>query len=243
VRPDQLIVALDVEDFSQVKKIVSQLSPPVCFYKVGLRLFTREGPAVVEWLKQQNCKIFLDLKLHDIPNTVAQAVESAAALEVDFLTLHALGGLEMMRAAAQVKKRPKLFAVTVLTSHDDLKPLGISDPIPQEVDRLAGLAQQAGVEGLVCSPHEVKNLKQKWKSTFEFITPGIRLDSETKKDYSEHSEREGVGATRAPVKDDQKRVATPEQALSDGSDYLVIGRPVLQAPDPRSVAQKILAAQ
>lgn len=230
MKRDQLIVALDVESLAQVKKIVRALSPSVVFYKVGLRLFTREGPEVVRWLKKRKLKVFLDLKFHDIPNTVAQAVESATQLGVDLMTVHALGGQEMMsvavKAARQTAKKlkkpiPKIFAVTVLTSTDDLTPIGISSSIPKQVLRLAKMAQSAQVDGIVCSPNEVKDIKRHLRSSLRFLTPGIRLEEDTQKD-------------------DQKRVATPDQALKNGADYIVVGRPILLSPHPQRVVQKIL---
>src|SRR4030095_4696637 len=169
VKRDKFIVALDVEDFGAAQKIVKKLGPSVTFYKVGLGLFTREGPRVIQWLKKKGLKVFLDLKFHDIPNTVSQAVQAAVAWDVDILTLHASGGLEMMRAAVLAagstarklkKKRPKIFAVTVLTSHSDLKPLGIPSPIPRQASRLVGLAKKAKVDGVVCSPLEIKVVRK-----------------------------------------------------------------------------------
>jgi len=229
VKREALIVALDVEDLQKVRQIVRSLSPSVRFYKVGLRLFTREGPEVVRWLKRKGFKVFLDLKFHDIPNTVGQAVESACRLGVDFLTVHALGGEEMMRAAMESaraaskklkKTQPKIFAVTLLTSHHRLAPLGIPGSVKNGVLRLAELARKSGVDGLVCSPEEVRELKKRYGKSLRLITPGIRLDSQGK--------------------DDQKRTATPKLALSLGSDYLVVGRPILKALHPREVAENFL---
>ena len=229
MKREALIVALDVEDLQAVRRIVRRLSPSVQFYKVGLRLFTREGPRVVRWLKRKGLKVFLDLKFHDIPNTVSQAVESACRLGVDFMTVHALGGEEMMKGAVESARRaskkwkkspPKIFAVTILTSQNDLLPLGIAGSVKNGVLRLARLARKAGVNGLVCSPEEVKELKKRYRKAFRFITPGIRLNSQNR--------------------DDQKRTATPEQALSRGADYLVVGRPILNASRPREVAENIL---
>ena len=228
VKRDRLIVALDVEDFRAVRRIVKELSSSVSFYKVGLSLFTREGPLVVQWLKKRGLRVFLDLKFHDIPNTVFQAVQSAVALGVDILTLHASGGLEMMEAAVQAanqsarrlkKRRPKIFAVTVLTSHSNLGPLGISASIPSHALRLVNLAKRAGVDGVVCSPLEIRSIKRRGKGLL-VLTPGIRLP--------------GGG------QHDQKRVSTPAQALKDGADYLVIGRPVYQSSRPREVVKEIL---
>jgi orotidine-5'-phosphate decarboxylase len=229
MKHDSLIVALDVENFSKARRLVQKLGSEVSFYKVGLRLFIREGPEIVRWLKKKGFKVFLDLKLHDIPNTVAQAVESATRLGVDFITLHASGGAEMMAAGVQAakrsarvnkKNRPKIFAVTVLTSLKNLSPIGISRSVSQQVLKLAKLAQQSGVDGIVCSPQEIRPLKKLFKSSLKILTPGIRLDSNSS--------------------DDQKRTATPTQAFADGADYIVVGRPILLAADPKKVVQKIL---
>ncbi|MBL7685852.1 MAG: orotidine-5'-phosphate decarboxylase [Deltaproteobacteria bacterium] len=229
VKPNQLIVALDVEDRAAAEKIIKKISPPVTFYKVGMRLFTKEGPDFIRWLKRRKLKVFLDLKFYDIPNTVAQAVESATSLGVDLLTLHASGGSEMMKAAvkaAQVaskrtrKKAPLIFAVTVLTSMDRLDFLGIQKTIPDQVLHLAKLAADSKVDGVVCSPQELRMLKKKFQKRLLLLTPGIRFDSQNN--------------------DDQKRIATPTQALKDGADYLVIGRPVLQAEKPLEVIRSIL---
>lgn len=231
MRPDQLIVALDVENLEKARKVVSALGDSVCFYKVGLRLFTREGPRVVQWLKKRGYKVFLDLKLHDIPNTVAQAVEAATFWGVDFLTLHASGGEEMIAAAARSarvsarrfkKPRPKIFAVSILTSLKKLSPLGIKGNLSGQVLRLAGLAKKAGVDGIVCSPHEIRLIRKRIGQSLKILTPGIRLG--------------GEGS------DDQKRIATPQQALRDGADYLVIGRPILKASRPKKLVQTILSS-
>ena len=180
-------------------------------------------------MKKKNKKVFLDLKFHDIPNTVAQAVESATALGVDLLTIHASGGPEMMREAVKAatlsakklrKKRPQIFAVTVLTSIDDLSYLGIHRKVSEQVLNFAKLAAQAKVDGVVCSPEEIRFLKKKFGKKLKLLSPGIRLE--------DHS------------KDDQKRIATPVQALKDGADYLVVGRPILQAQNPRLVVKSIL---
>jgi orotidine-5'-phosphate decarboxylase len=228
LRRDHFIFALDVENFHKVQEIVKKLGESVSFYKVGLRLFTREGPPVVQWLKKRGLKVFLDLKFHDIPNTVSQAVESAVALGVDFMTVHGMGGLEMMEAAVRAarlsarrfkKKRPKIFAVTVLTSLTHLRPLGISSSIPRQVLRLADLAKRSGVDGIVCSPLEVKKVKKRVGRSLLILTPGVRLEKGS---------------------DDQKRTATPAEAIQDGADYIVMGRPILKAPHPQELIRQIL---
>lgn len=231
MKRDQLIVALDVENLAAAKKMVGKLGSAISFYKVGLRLFIKEGPPMIRWLKQKKCKIFLDLKLHDIPNTVAQSIESIQSLGVDFVTIHASGGVEMMQAAVEsarksarrLKKKPvKILAVTVLTSMNSLKPFGISSSISDQVVRLAGLAKQSHVDGIVCSPLEIKRVRKKIGNSLKIVTPGIRLVDES-----------------LIQSEDQKRVATPESALRDGADYLVVGRPILCSHEPKKVVQKI----
>ncbi|MBF0493009.1 MAG: orotidine-5'-phosphate decarboxylase [Deltaproteobacteria bacterium] len=208
-----LIVALDVENAKLAKAWVKRLSPEVVFYKVGLRLFIQEGPSFIKWLKGQGLKVFLDLKLHDIPNTVAQAVESALKLQVDLLSVHALGGEEMMRAAVKAaQKKTQIFAVTVLTSCSEIKSIGVKDSIRQQVQRLTALAAQAKVNGIICSPQEIKWVKEIVEKRQKILTPGIRPE----------------GANLH----DQKRVASPRQALKEGANYLVMGRPILEAEDP-----------
>ena len=230
MRRDRLIVALDVADLGKVQEIVQRLGKSVSFYKVGLRLFTREGPRVVQWLKKKGLKVFLDLKFHDIPNTVSQAVESAVALGVDFMTVHGMGGLEMMEAAVNSarlsarrfkQKKPKIFAVTVLTSLARLQPLGISSSIPQQVLRIADLAKRSGADGIVCSPLEVTKVRKRVGKSLLILTPGVRIEEERSTD-------------------DQKRTATPSQAIRDGSDYIVLGRPILKASDPQKLVRRIL---
>lgn len=228
MKRDQLIVALDVADAKSAQKIVHRLGKEVLFYKVGMRLFTQEGPHFISWLKKKNKKVFLDLKFHDIPNTVAQAVESATKLGVDLLTVHAAGGAEMLQAAAKAaresskklkKKRPKIFAVTVLTSIDDLSFMGIQKKISDQVLNLAKLSSEAGIDGVVCSPEEIRMIKKKFGKKLKVLSPGIRFGQNSK--------------------DDQKRIATPQKALADGADYLVMGRPVLLAENPKGLVQQI----
>lgn len=228
MKRDQLIVALDVADAKSAKKIVYRLGKEVLFYKVGMRLFTQEGPHFISWLKKKNKKVFLDLKFHDIPNTVAQAIESATKLGVDLLTVHAAGGAEMLQAAAKAaresskkfkQKRPKIFAVTVLTSIDDLSFMGIHKKVSDQVLNLAKLSSQAGIDGVVCSPEEIRMIKKKFGKKLKVLSPGIRFGQNSK--------------------DDQKRIATPQKALADGADYLVMGRPVLLAENPKGLVQQI----
>ncbi len=228
VREDPLIVALDLSSAREAEKLIQQLGASVLFYKVGLRLFTQEGPDFIRYLKSKKKKVFLDLKFHDIPNTVAGAVESATGLGVDLLTVHALGGLEMMQAAVKSaretakrlkKSIPEIFAVTILTSHSEISELGIKGSISKEVLRLAELAEKAKVSGLVCSPEEVKFLRKNGLNTLKILTPGIRLPEDK------------AG--------DQKRIATPAAALKAGANYLVVGRPVYEHSRPAEAVQKI----
>ena len=223
------IVALDVGRADEALALVERLGDAADFVKVGLQLFTAAGPQVVHELRARGCRIFLDLKLHDIPNTVARAVESAAELGVDLLTLHASGGAEMMsaaRAAAGVVggTGPALFAVTVLTSLDAAglaRAWGRAElQLSAEVERLAELAADAGMDGVVASVHEIAPLRARLADRLAILTPGIRF----------------AGSGR----DDQTRVATPAQAAALGADYLVIGRAVTAAPDPRAAFARVL---
>ncbi|HEX5035524.1 MAG TPA: orotidine-5'-phosphate decarboxylase [bacterium] len=224
-----LIVALDVETMRDVEGVLKKLGPTVDFYKVGLKLFTHYGPDSVKWLRRKRKRIFLDLKLHDIPNTVAEACREAVRLKVDMLTLHASGGSEMMRTAAAAAKEeakkakaelPYLMAVTVLTSMDSLGELGLDVTPAEQVGRLARLAHQSGMAGVICSPQEIRLIRGETPRSFKVVTPGVRP----------------AGAERG----DQKRVKTPEEAFADGADAVVVGRPILQAKDPRRVAAGIL---
>ena len=214
----KIIVALDFADASSALALVSQLDPALCRLKVGKELFTASGPQLVEKLVVKNYDVFLDLKFHDIPNTVAKACEAASKLGVWMLNVHASGGLEMMQAAkqgvARSGEKPLLIAVTVLTSsnQDMLKSIGVNADMQQQVLRLAMLTHQAGLDGVVCSALEVSMLRSDLPHDFCLVTPGIRPLS------INH--------------DDQTRVVTPLDAIKLGSDYLVIGRPITQAADP-----------
>ncbi len=223
----RIIVALDYPGLEPVKTLVSRLDPQLCKLKVGKQLFTSAGPEAVRYLTGLGFQVFLDLKFHDIPNTVARACEAAAALGVWMLNVHALGGGPMLRAAREAvgsgQGRPLLVAVTVLTSHDQagLEQIGLHGSVDSNVDRLARLAFDAGLDGVVCSAQEARRLRQATAQDFVLVTPGIRpLQADS---------------------DDQKRVVTPEQAVRNGSDYLVIGRPVTRAQDPVAVLQAINA--
>lgn len=219
-----IIVALDYPSEKETMQLVGQLEPSLCRLKVGKELFTRCGPSLVKQLVDKNFDVFLDLKYHDIPNTVAKACAAAADLGVWMLNVHALGGEKMMAAAKKelsATDAPLLIAVTWLTSsgQTELDALGL-DTTPQAmVSRLAAMTDNAGLDGVVCSAQEAPILRQERGDDFLLITPGIRLaDSK---------------------QDDQCRVVTPEKAIADGSSYLVIGRPITQAEDPCKVLRTI----
>lgn len=214
----KIIVALDYQDKSSALKLVRQLDPSLCKLKVGKELFTAAGPQFIEALTRLNFGVFLDLKFHDIPNTVAKACLAASDLGVWMLNVHASGGLEMMQAAQQAvqqsQAKPLLIAVTVLTSmsQEHLNKIGIKTDLATQVMNLAALSQQAGLDGVVCSALETKMLREKLGANFCLVTPGIRP---------------------AHIKqDDQCRVSTPADALKNGASYLVIGRPITQAENP-----------
>ena len=214
----RVIVALDFAEAAQALALVERLDPAQCRLKVGKELFTRSGPALVEALQGKGFDVFLDLKFHDIPNTVAKACKAAAELGVWMVNVHALGGKKMMEAAreaiASATHRPRLIAVTVLTSMGDadLAEIGLQGNPEDNVRRLARLAESAGLDGVVCSPREVDMLRNTLGADFQLVTPGVRP----------------AGAAL----NDQTRVATPEDAIRMGSSYLVIGRPITQASDP-----------
>jgi orotidine-5'-phosphate decarboxylase len=222
----RIIVALDFPDQASVLSLVDQLDPSLCRLKVGKELFTRCGPELVRILVNKGFDIFLDLKFHDIPNTVASACRAAADLGVWMLNVHALGGPSMMEAARHAlsaEDAPLLIAVTLLTSSGprELEALGIEQTPAEMVQRLAGLAAQADLDGVVCSAQEARLLSQQRGNDFILVTPGIRL----------------AGA----VADDQTRVMTPIQAIAEGAHYLVIGRPVTQAADPILTLRTIIS--
>lgn len=222
---DRLIVALDVKSSAAAARLVEQLGDAVSFYKVGAELFTLAGPDIVKELKQAGKRVFLDLKFHDIPNTVARAVQAAVTLEVDLLTLHASGGGKMMRAAreAVAESDTRLLAVTLLTSFgvDDTEQVWGKEinSLREEVSRLAQLAAETGAHGVVAAALEAETLKRRHGADFLVVTPGIRP----------------AGAERG----DQVRTSTPAEALRAGADYLVIGRPVTEAADPGAVVAQM----
>jgi orotidine-5'-phosphate decarboxylase len=225
----RIIVALDYPDAAAARQFVAQVRPELCRLKVGKELFVAAGPAFVQELVGQGYDVFLDLKFHDIPNTVAHACKAAARLGVWMMNVHAAGGPRMLSAAREAleasKQRPLLIAVTVLTSMgaDELKAIGVEADAEQQVLRLAGLTHTAGLDGVVCSAQEAPQLRSSLGPEFLLVTPGIRPAGSE------------VG--------DQTRILTPAQALQAGSDYLVIGRPITQAADPlaalESIAQEI----
>ncbi|MFH0985539.1 MAG: orotidine-5'-phosphate decarboxylase, partial [Candidatus Omnitrophota bacterium] len=230
---DRLIVALDAPTLKVAEQWLSELKGVVSFYKVGLELFTAHGWKAVNMVKNYGGRVFLDLKLHDIPNTVSRTLAAVCEHEVDIVNVHALGGFEMMKMAREAVekyssgcvKKPKLIAVTVLTSHDQKslsRDLRVRGSVKEEVLHLAGLAKKAGLDGIVCSPEETAWVRKKFKQDFLIVTPGIRP----------------TGADKG----DQKRIFTPEKALKAGSDHIVVGRPITQAPDPKEAALRILAA-
>lgn len=213
----EIILALDVGDRGAASVMLDRVSGHVTWVKIGLQLFTREGPSIVEAIAARGFRIFLDLKLHDIPNTVGSAVRSLSSLPVELLTLHSSGGGEMLRAAVGARNDSgsamRLLAVTVLTSMDDagLAEIGMAGPAGAAVKRLAGVALGAGVDGLVCSPLELRDLRSSFGPDPVLVTPGVRPASASR--------------------DEQKRVMTPSAAVAAGASFLVIGRPILQAPD------------
>jgi len=228
---ERIIFALDVEHFSEAQRWVSILKDRIGMFKVGKQLFTHAGPKVVDMIRKKNQKVFLDLKFHDIPNTVAKAGEEATKLEVSMFNLHALGGFEMMKKTVEASRatakslgipKPLILAVTILTSMDEdvIKEVGIQGPILDGVGRLAFLSMKAGVDGVVASPKEIGIIRELCGEKFLIVTPGIRLPSEKK--------------------DDQKRTLSPKEAISAGADYLVIGRPIKEAKDPLEAVQKII---
>lgn len=221
-----IIVAVDSPTLAEATTLAARLSPDACRLKVGKELFTACGPAVVEGLQQRGFEVFLDLKFHDIPNTVASACKVAAQLGVWMVDIHVSGGPAMMEAARRavdsVSRPPLLVGITVLTSlgEDDLPRIGLAGPVPQAVERLARLAHDCGLDGVVCSAAEARQLRSALGPSFQLVTPGIR--------------------PAGSAAQDQVRVVTPADALRDGSSYLVIGRPITQAADPRQALQSIL---
>jgi orotidine-5'-phosphate decarboxylase len=225
-----IIAALDVPTAEQALKLARDVAPAVGAFKIGSELFTAAGPDIVKQVRDTGASVFLDLKFHDIPNTVAKAVASAVRLDVQMLTLHTSGGSEMMRAAEESAQKtalqsgrnaPLVLGVTVLTSHDTntLTETGCEANMGKQVERLAQLAVRAGLRGLVCSPLEIVQLRQLLPEAVQLVAPGIR--------------------TGAEKSDDQKRTLTPKEAITAGANWLVIGRPIYAADEPRAAAEKI----
>jgi orotidine-5'-phosphate decarboxylase len=228
-----IIAALDVATPEEALQLAQQLTPVVRAFKVGSELFTSAGPEIVRQLRSTGASVFLDLKFHDIPNTVTKAVAAATRLDVQMLTIHAGGGASMMRAAVASADEagrysgrvpPLVLAVTVLTSMDQqsLSELGGETNVGRQVERLARLAIQAGLRGLVCSPLEIVALRQLLPADIVLVTPGIRTGSEKA--------------------DDQRRTLTPNEAIQAGANWLVIGRPIYAAANPRAAAEEILSS-
>lgn len=229
---DQLIVALDVDSSTRAIELADSLRDVVGAFKIGSRLFTLEGPSIVRRLTERGDRVFLDLKFHDIPNTVAQAVEAATSLGVWMLNVHAAGGRRMMTAAVDAAHQtaarqnlhpPFVIAVTVLTSMnaDALAETGIDGPVLDHVVRLARLTQDAGLDGVVASAQETALIRKACGKNFAIVTPGIR-DQAT------------------AVKDDQERTMTAPEAIAAGASYIVVGRPIIAASDPRVAAERLL---
>lgn len=229
---DRLVIALDVDSDTEALDIVASLKDVAGLFKVGHQLFTAYGPGIVRRIIAQGCRVFLDLKYHDIPNTAAKASAEAVKLGVSIFNVHALGGLDMMKAAVEAATEtaakqglpvPIMLAVTVLTSMDEKslrRELKITRSLPREVSHLARLAQRAGMHGVVASPQEIRMLRRAIRGAFVILTPGVRPD--------------WAG------KDDQKRTMTPGEAVAAGADYIVVGRPVLKASDRQAAVRKIL---
>jgi orotidine-5'-phosphate decarboxylase len=215
-----IIAALDVPTADAALKLAQQIAPAVGAFKIGSELFTAAGPDMVRRIRDTGAAVFLDLKFHDIPNTVAKAVASATRLDVQMITIHTGGGLEMMRVAEQ--SAPLVLGVTVLTSLDGnaLSEVGCEANVAKQVERLATLAVKSGLRGLVCSPLEVAGLRQILPAHMQLVIPGIR--------------------TGAEKGDDQKRTLSPRQAMDAGASWLVIGRPIYAAENPRAAAEAIL---
>lgn len=221
---DRLIVALDVDNMERARVLVDELGPHVGMFKVGKELFTAEGPQIVRSIVEGGGRVFLDLKFHDIPNTVAKAVGAAAQLGAFFVTLHVAGGRAMLEAAASAlpAEGTQLLGVTVLTSHTDatLAETGMRGTVVDTVRQLTRLAHESGIDGVVCSPHEIPLIREIAGDDLVIVTPGIR--------------------PRGAAKGDQARVTTPGEALRLGCDYIVVGRPITEAASPSDAARAIV---
>ena len=220
---EKIIVALDMPDSLSAIRLVDDLADAICWVKVGLQLFTAEGPAIVKILKERRLKVFLDLKLHDIPNTTREAMRSAVGLGVEMATIHLSGGGRMVRSAVEAAAGSPLLVlgVTVLTSLDEaeLRGIGVLRTPEEQVAGLVALGRQFGLRGVVCSPREIALLRTKFGDTLTIVTPGVR--------------------PAGSASDDQQRVMTPAEAIRAGADRLVIGRPITAAKSPRDAALRI----
>jgi orotidine-5'-phosphate decarboxylase len=220
----KVIVALDFSSLNETETFLKKIKGQNCRVKVGKELFTNEGPKVIKLIQQFGFEIFLDLKFHDIPNTVSRAIKVSCNLGVWMVNVHALGGKQMMLAAREAVEssshKPLLIAVTILTSFDNssYQELGFKNELQKQIAYLTTMSEKSGMDGIVCSANDVPSIKPLVKEKFQFITPGIRV---------------------ANSNDDQKRVTTPENAISNGSNYLVIGRPVTLSDDPANTIEKI----
>lgn len=222
----KLFIAIDQNDINKAKDLIKKLSPEFCGIKVGKELFTVCGPEIIEWTQAKGFKVFLDLKYHDIPNTVEKACFAASEMGVSILNVHALGGKEMMLAAkkgvTKSSNNPYLIAVTVLTSMDQnaIKDIGFNSSVNDQVLKLAKSASQAGLDGIVCSAKDIANIKNELPEKFLYVTPGIRL--------------------RNNAEDDQKRIVTPAEAVKIGANILIIGRPITQAVNTKKILSEII---
>lgn len=220
----KIIVALDFGSLSETEDFLKKVKGQNCRVKVGKELFTNEGPNVIKLIQQYGFEIFLDLKFHDIPNTVSRAIKASCNLGVWMVNVHASGGKQMLLAAREAvdssSNKPILIAVTILTSYDNysFQELGFKNNLLDQIAYLATLSENSGMDGIVCSANDIPSIKPLVKEKFQFITPGVRL---------------------ANSNDDQKRVTTPEDAITQGSNYLVIGRPITSSEDPAALIEKI----
>jgi len=220
----KIIVALDFGSLSETEDFLKKVKGQNCRVKVGKELFTNEGPNVIKLIQQYGFEIFLDLKFHDIPNTVSRAIKASCNLGVWMVNVHASGGKQMLLAAREAvdssSNKPILIAVTILTSYDkySFQELGFKNNLLDQIAYLATLSENSGMDGIVCSANDIPSIKALVKEKFQFITPGVRL---------------------ANSNDDQKRVTTPEDAITQGSNYLVIGRPITSSEDPAALIEKI----
>lgn len=220
---DRLIVALDVDNFEKAEELIDILSEDIDIFKVGIAPFTGFGQALINKLETAGKKVFLDLKIHDIPNTVRNAVRFAVKKGVFMMNLHCLGGVKMLEAAREeANGKTILLGVTVLTSMEekDIHEIGLSGTVMEKVLELAAIAEKAGLDGVVASSQEARMIKEKMGKNFIVVTPGIRPELE--------------------ISGDQKRVLTPKRAVREGADYIVVGRPIIQAEDPVEAARKII---